>query len=87
MDTHSTFLVHHMNLLTSNQRERYQILAAQITAVHLHTCDLVVFISGVVIDTLRGITAAGVNGLFIKMANFYTALLLRNRSENMKYLA
>ncbi len=84
---HSAFLVFHMDLLPFDERIADRLIGVQINASKPDAGDLAILIGGVVIDALACVAAAGVESLFVKLAHFYTALLLGNRTEDMKDLA
>lgn len=87
---HTTALflfVFHSDLLTLHQRIADQFIGIQIGTMKFYAGNLAVFIGGVIVNALCGIAAAGIYGLFVEIANLHTALLLGNRTENVKDLA
>ena len=51
-----------MNVLFCNNRITDEHISIQILMMHIHRADLVVFVSGVVVDSLCGIAAGSING-------------------------
>ena len=76
MEVPQHFLVFHVNFLTVHKGITNEFFAIQIAIMQFHTGNLAVFISGVIIDSFCGITAAGIYGLFVKVSYFYATLLL-----------
>ena len=57
------FLISKEDLLFRDQRIANKSCAVQILPVQLHRCDLTVSVGGVIVDTLCGITAAGMEAI------------------------
>ena len=80
--------IHPVDLFSLNQRISEKLGIVQITMVHIHTCDLVVFVCCIIIDSFICITAGSVErDLILAICNFTAAPLLIDRSENVEKLA
>lgn len=76
-----------MNVLFCNNRITDEHISIQILMMHIHRADLVVFVSGVVVDSLCGIAAGSIKGNFIFTVSYFAASsLLVHRTQNMKEL-
>ena len=87
MECPQHFLIYHPDLLPLNQGVDLWCFSFQIPIVEPYSSDLTVIVGGIIINSLGCVAATAVDGLFIKMSDFYTSLLLGDASENMKYLA
>ena len=88
MDTHSTFLVLHPYFLSRYQGIANQAVTVQISAVQTDAGDLTVFIGGVVVDTLMGVAAGGIEGEFVfVITDPDQSTLLGDTAENVEELA
>ena len=75
-------------MLPFYQRITNQFAAIQILVVHIHSGNLAVFVSSVVINPFIRITAGAVNGnLILAVSQIYAAPLLCHRAQNMEKLA
>ena len=82
-----SFLVFHADLLTCHKSITEKPIRIQICSIQPHTGDLAVFIGGVIVYAFCCVAAAGVDSFFVKLSDFYAALLLGNGTQNVKQLA
>lgn len=81
-------LVLHMNLLPVDQRIPCQCIPIQVFPIHVHAGDLVIFISGIVVNSSVCTAAGGVECDFIFAVSYFAATpLLVYRSQDMEELA
>ena len=84
---HSAFLIFHTDLLTFYDGIADRLIGVQVNAMEPDAGNLIVLVGGVVINAFACVTAAGIEGFFVKLAYFYAALLLGNGTQDMKNLA
>lgn len=78
----------HPDLLFSDRFVTHQLIRVQILPVHIHPGNLMIVISGIIIDSLICVTAGGVNrDLTITILKLAAAPLLVYGIQNMKKLA
>ena len=76
------------DLLSQNQGIADQIACVQIPMAQVNRGNLVIIVGGVIIDSLIGVTAAGIDGdLIAAMFNLTAASLLVDRAQNVEKLA
>ena len=81
------YLILPSDLLLCHKRITDQIFTFQIFMVHIHSGNLAVLISRVIIDSFVHIAAGAVyRNLVLTFTQADTALLLRHRTQDMKEL-
>ena len=78
----------HFDLLLLNQRIAHQPRTGQGFMVHIHSSDLTVFISRIIINAFACIAARSIKRYFIfSISHIAAAALLLDRAENVEKLA
>ena len=78
--------VYRLNLQLAYHWVRSENISIQILFVKIYAGNPAVFVGGIIIKPFICVAAAGVDGLFIFITDFYAALGLGNGRENMKKL-
>ena len=82
------FLVLPADLLALHKRISREFCPVQILRMHVHACNLVIFVGGVVVDSLVCIATGSINrDLLLFAAYITTASLLLYGVQNMEELA